>query len=186
MSQIAYEEVCLAELLEASDLVLVVSPLQPPTEIEEIPIPLLEPALDGTERAVYHKVSLRYRVEQVLLDETGGGPAPGDEIAVLGAHWRQELASNRAYYQDGISESPIYRHYQGHCGPDATEAIVFLARDRSELAFAIDGGVESLDQRPAVLEALARRPPRFGVLEAVPPVSRPTGWRTWFARLFGR
>lgn len=158
VSQIHYRGVTLAQLIEQSDLVLVVKPARPPQRKIEIAI---GKDAQGHEAPAFVRVLSRFQVDAALSD--AGRDLVGKTIEVDGAHWQQSLSMHQSYYLKGVSKSPIYPRYEGAVAPAEGEPkdpsiIVFLRRDgESGLAFVVDGAIERLPNR-ATIEGLLRRP----------------------------
>lgn len=158
VSQIHFRGVTLEQLVEQSQLVLVVKPAQPAQRKIEIAI---GQDAQGREAPAFVRVLSRYQVEDAL--SFAGKELVGKTIEVDGAHWQQSLSLHQSYYLKGVSKSPIFQRYEGSRSlaegePKDTAFIVFLRRDGGKgFAFAVDGASERLQNR-ATIEGLLRRP----------------------------
>ena len=156
-SEVVEEELALEELVEYSSLIAVVSPVEPPTSPQELPV-----EVDGVSHEPYRFVVERYTVERVLHDpagQTGSGDvlevAPGDLEELYGEHVEHVV-------HDAL-ESPVVWVYRG---PEAVSGkqIVFLRQgsfqERPVTAFTALGAREStgaLRRVRRILRSLAKR-----------------------------
>lgn len=164
MSQIHYRGISLAQLVERSDLVLIVKPADPPRRRVEIAIGM-DPR--GQEAPAFVRVLSRCEVQGAL--SAAGAELLGRTLEIDGAHWQQSLSMHRSYYLKGMSKSPIFERYQPEAptseseGPEGNDtrdapSIVFLqSSDSDGFAFVVEGAREGLTQRGAIEELLRRR-----------------------------
>jgi hypothetical protein len=161
MSQICYQQISLQSLVESSQLIVVVHPAHPPSSIEEIPIEAPpsdpdRPPLIISQKPIppFRKIILHLVVEEVLLNRTGREYALGGTIAAARANWQNKLQAHIAYFETGMSKSPIYRQYQGSHTDAEPSFMAFLVSGQAGLRLAFNGAFESLTQRQAVLDAI--------------------------------
>lgn len=161
MSQIHYRGIPLAQLVERSELVLIVEPADPPRRLVEVPIGT-DPK--GHEAPAFVRVLSRCVVRGAL--SASGAELVGRTIEIDGAHWQQSLSMHRSYYLKGMSRSPIYERYQpagASAEPDAPGAsdapsIVFLHRSEADgFAFVVEGARERVTERGVIEELLRQR-----------------------------
>ncbi|MFO0577465.1 MAG: hypothetical protein U1A78_25965 [Polyangia bacterium] len=167
VSQIHYQTVTLAELVERSELILIVKTAKPAQKQITIPIgtpgpnSLVAPSQQKKEAPAFVRVLSRIEVQGALSKD--GAELGGKTIEVDSAHWQETLALHKSYYLEGISESPIYERYQpaepaAEPEPQDRSFIVFLRREgASGYAFVVDGAVERIRNRAAIEKLLRGR-----------------------------
>lgn len=164
MSRIHYRSISLEQLVQCSELVLIVKTADPPQR--KIPVPIgasapSDPAQKRREVPAFLRVQSRCEVQGALT--AAGAKLVGKTLEIDGSHWRQSLAMHKSYYLQGIRRSPIYERYQpadAPAEPDPADApfIVFLRREGgSGFAFVADGAVERMESRSAIEEYLRQR-----------------------------
>jgi hypothetical protein len=164
LSQVHYQPVSLKQVIERSDLVLIVKMAKPSQR--QIPIPIGKDN-KNQEAPAFVRVQTRCEVQRALT--AAGAELVGKTIEIDGANWQDTLAMHKIYYLEGIGESPIYERYQPADPADAQarEAepkdapfIVFLRREAQDgktgFAFVVEGAVERLKNRAAIEELLRR------------------------------
>ena len=165
VSQIHYQTVTLAELVERSELILIVKSAKPAQR--QINIPIGAPGPDSLVAAGQQKkeapafVRVLSRCEVLGALSKAGAELVGKTIEIDSAHWQETLALHKSYYLEGISESPIYERYQPAepvPEPEPRPSIVFLRREgASGYAFVVDGAVERGKSRAAIEKLLRGR-----------------------------
>lgn len=175
-SQTFLEPVTLAEVVRGSDLVVVVEPATPPTRTITIDVTPAGQAPDPVRWPPFHRVKERFVVTEVLRDRLrpgvtmpeGSPPVqPGVVVEVDSANADSDLWLHKAYYVDGMGESPIYSSYRPVGTSAVTARIVFLQRQPAGLCFAVLGASEYVEHRALVDDALGTPPPTS--IPKVPP-----------------
>lgn len=163
MSQTHYRGITLEQLVERSDLVLIVKASRPARRQIQVPI-------GGGPKPAPAFVRVLSRCDVLGALSRDGAELVGTTLEIDGAHWQQSLSMHKSYYLQGLSKSPIYERYQpaeplaapdADAAPEGTPFLVFLRRgDRdgaTGFAFTVDGATEHLGRRAAVEALLAAR-----------------------------
>lgn len=164
LSQVHYRTISLEQLVERSEIVLIVKTAKPDQRQIQVPIGKDK---KNQEAPAFVRVLTRCEVQRTL--SPAGAELVGKTIEIDGAHWQGTLAMHRAYYLEGMGISPIYERYEPADRADAQAQaaekdapfIVFLRREvydgKNGLAFVVEGAVERLKNRAAIEELLRRR-----------------------------
>lgn len=166
LSQVHYQTLSLKQVIERSELVLIVKLAKPNQRQIQVPIGKDQ---KGQDAPAFVRVLTRCEVQRALT--AAGAELVGKTIEIDGANWQDTLAMHKIYYLEGIGESPIFDRYEpadqkAQPAPQAAEPkdapfIVFLRREsyegKSGLAFAVEGATERVKNRAAIEELLLRR-----------------------------
>lgn len=165
LSQVHYESISLAQLIERSEMVLIVKMAKPGQRQIQIPIGKDK---KGQEAPAFVRVQTRCEVQRALT--AAGAELVGKTIEIDGANWQDTLSMHKVYYLEGMGISPIYERYHPAERPDpqaleeeskGAPFIVFLRREvyekKAGFAFVVEGAVERLKNRAAIEEHLRRR-----------------------------
>lgn len=169
LSQVHYETISLKQVIERSELVLIVKLAKPNQRQIQVPIGKDK---KGQDAPAFVRVLTRCEVQRALT--AAGAELVGKTIEIDGANWQDTLAMHKIYYLEGIGESPIFDRYEpadqstaaARSAAQAAEPkdapfIVFLRRESYEgkhgLAFVVEGATERVKNRAAIEELLLRR-----------------------------
>jgi hypothetical protein len=165
LSQIHYRGISLEQLVERSQLILIVKAASPAQKQINVAIGKDQ---KNREAPAFVRVLSRCEVQGAITP--AGAELVGKTIEIDGAHWQQSLSMHRSYYLQGLSKSPIWERYNPEPPPGPAPAassahepadapfIVFLRRDGKDgFAFVVDGARERLGSRAAIEELLRAR-----------------------------
>lgn len=168
-SQVSHRPASLEEVVRQSPVIARVEPaaragrvVSVPMAGKDGPVPAFEVHLD------------RLRVVEVLRAPPGL-LAPGQEVEVAPADVEDTLLLHRAYYVEGVSESPIYERYESGLPPEATRGrhILFLrpcaVGPQAALCVTVSGAAAADADRERIL-ALAKAHPWLGGETVLAPV----------------
>jgi hypothetical protein len=151
MTQVEYDDVDLETVLWQSELVVVVRAAEPRLTKKQIPI--------HEDHETYPPFS--YVIRHLVVEERLRGALAdvGETIDVLSPETDNELESHRAYYLQGMGESPIYESYAPSVpvGKRDKRWIAFVrSREDGRFEDAVIGAAEGLGALDEVRAALRR------------------------------
>ncbi len=164
-SQVMLQKVSLAELAAQSDVVVVAHAATPATVTHTIditpagqqPHPQKWPPFVWTdERWVIDEVLYSGNRFGLVVPADAAHAKPGETIVVEGATTQSSLYLHRAYYVDGMGESPIYDSYNAKGTTASSSRILFLRRQGTGFAQTLTGAVEWVEHRAEVVAALQK------------------------------
>jgi hypothetical protein len=166
-SQVMLQQVSLAQLAAQSDVVIVAHPATPPTVTHTVDITPAGHAPNPQKWPAFVWTDSRWVVDEVLFSGNRFGlvlppdaaqAKPGSTIVVEGANTASSLYLHRAWYVDGMGESPIYESYAAPGATASSSRILFLRRQGAGFAEALMGAVEWVEHHADVVAALKQPP----------------------------
>lgn len=154
-NQTSFRGVPLESVLTTSDVLVVQNGPEPRTR--KITVEVATAKQPKAPPYVY--VETRYLVDEVLK---GDKALVGKELWVKPANWADGLELHKAYYLEGMGESPIYSRYtpRWKSAVGAKQRIVFVQKPKGAAAYqeAVQDGFEGIDGRAKIIELLGKRP----------------------------
>lgn len=154
-NQVSYHGVPLESVLATSDVLVVQSGPEPRTR--KITVEIATAKKPKAPPYVY--VETRYVVDEVLK---GDKALVGKELWLKPANWGDGLELHKAYYLEGMGESPIYSRYSQRwkVAAGAKQRILFVQKPPGMSAYqeSVQDGFEGIDGRAKILELLGKKP----------------------------
>lgn len=146
-NMIHFKEISLKQLLNSTQMILVVAPAKPARKTITIPF------WCGFKRRVFEAVLYRYIVQEVLYNPEALDPGP--ILEVHDSEEDTELYLSRLYNCEKRSKSPIYDVYDRDIELSPTnQLIIFIKRMNGKNYFTVQGGAAEITDRDNILQAL--------------------------------
>lgn len=154
-NQVSYHGVPLESVLASSDVLVV----QHGAELRTRKISIDVATAKKPKAPPYVYVETRYVVDEVLK---GDKALVGKELWVKPANWADGLELHKAYYLEGMGESPIYSRYtqRWKTATGAKQRIVFVQKPPGATAYqeSVQDGFEGIEGRGKIVELLGKKP----------------------------